>query len=573
MDSNLSIQAGQFSDKGVKPSNEDCCGLVIPKGSPLKLKGIAIVIADGVSSSSAGREASEACVQGFLSDYYSTPDSWSVTTAVQKVLGALNRWLHGKGQFSYGHAHGMLTTLSALVLKSATAHLFHIGDTRIYLFRNKDLELLTRDHQTWESNDKSYLSRAMGADISLDIDYRKVEMQPGDIFLLTTDGVHGFLSHEQLQDLLFENRLDVDLAAKVIVQKAVENNSNDNVTCQVIKIDQLDSRDNDDFYKHLTALPFPPPLDEGMTLDGYTIIKELHASKRTQVYLALDKETNQKVILKTPSVNYEDDPQYIEQFLYEEWACKRIKNRNVAKALNTHRSKQFLYNVSEYVDGVTLRQWMSEHPRAEIKEVREIVKQIANGLRAFHRLEMLHQDLKPENVMLDAQGTVKIIDFGSTKIAGIAEITTPIERLSLLGTQNYTAPEYILGQAGSNRSDIFSLGVISYELLCGKHPYGNGLETIKKAKGMAKLVYTPCHQYNPMVPVWMDKAIEKAVNLNPKHRYALLSEFIHDISFPNLQFSSTHFIPLVDRNPILFWQVLTTILLLANLISLYFLWH
>ena len=108
------ISFKQCNEAGIKEKNDDACGIIVPPEPVLTDKGIAAVIADGVSSSEGGREASEICVQGFLSDYFSTPDSWTAKTSGQRVLGALNRWLHGKGQHVFGHAHGMITTLSAM---------------------------------------------------------------------------------------------------------------------------------------------------------------------------------------------------------------------------------------------------------------------------------------------------------------------------------------------------------------------------------------------------------------------------------------------------------------------------
>ena len=237
------------------------------------------------------------------------------------------------------------------------------------------------------------------------------------------------------------------------------------------------------------------------------------------------------------------------------------------------RPRQFLYYVTEYIDGQTLRDWMNVHSRPDITQVRLIVEQIATGLRAFHRLEMIHQDIKPENIMLDARGMVKIIDFGSTKIAGIAEITSPIQRLNLLGTRNYTAPEYLLGQTGTNRSDIFSLGVITYELLTGKLPYGDALQRELKRVQIEKLVYHPSYHYNAMIPSWLDKTIEKAVKPNPNLRYELLSEFITDISKPNEDFLKEKPVPLMEKNPLKFWQFFSLFLVLLNLLLLYLLYN
>ncbi len=570
MNAKLNVTIGQHSEQGLKDENQDFHGAIIPKPPQLDTKGIAIAIADGVSSSIDGREAAQTAVGSFLSDYYSTPDSWTTKTSVHKILTAINSWLYSKAQHSEHTTRGLLTTFSALVLKSTSGHVFHVGDSRIYRLQGDTLEALTIDHRRWVSEKKNYLNRAVGIDMHLDIDYRQLSLEPGDLFVLTTDGVHDFISDAQIQQVVEENH-DPQRAAERLVQLALDSGSNDNVTAQVVRIDSLPAKDTDTAVKELTQLPFPPPLEPGMLLDGYRIRKEIHASKRTQVYLAEDSETGQRVIIKTPSVNYEDDPAYIEGFVREEWAGKRIDNSRVIKVIEQKRERHFLYYVMEYVDGQTLRQWMDQHPKPDIKDVRLLLEQIATGLRAFHRLEMLHQDLKPENIMLDAQGTVKIIDFGSTKIAGIAEISSPIERLGLLGTKHYTAPEYLLGQPGSNRADIFSLGTIAYELLTGKLPYGNALEHTEGRRAVARLQYHPSYHHNPMIPVWMDGALKKAVHPDPKQRYDTLSEFLHDLSQPNPRFGSEAQIPLIERNPVAFWRGLSLLLGLSNLALLYLL--
>ena len=560
----LTLSAAQLSEAGVKDGNDDSVGIRIPEPPLLTTKGVAAVIADGMSGSEAGREAADACVQGFLNDYFSTPESWTVETSGEKILGALNRWLYSQGHQEYGTPRGMVTTLSVLVIKSTTAYLFHVGDTRIYRLRGDEFERLTRDHRVAVGADKTYLSRAMGIDPHLDIDYRSFAVEVGDLFLLTTDGIHDFVDDVTLKRLLIEHVKSPEQGVQAIVRLAKTNRSDDNLSAQVLRVDALPDQDEHEFYRQLTELPFPPPLAPGMVLDGYEILRELHASNRTQVYLALDTESGDKVVLKTPSVNYEDDPVYIDQFLHEEWAGRRLDNAHILRVLDPHGRRRFLYYVTEYVEGQTLRQWMDDHPHPELAEVRDIVEQIAAGLRAMHRQEMIHQDLKPENIMIDSHGVVKIIDFGSTKIAGIAEITTPLDRDNILGTRNYTAPEYLRGHGGSNRSDIYSLGVIAYEMLCGKLPYRRELTL----RNLNKVQYHPATDCNPEVPVWVDGALRKAVSINPERRHELLSELVHELSRPNPQYLKSGRPPLIERNPVAFWRGAAIFFLLTTIAAL-----
>ncbi|VAW52846.1 Serine/threonine protein kinase [hydrothermal vent metagenome] len=575
--SQLKISLGQYSDKGIKERNEDFYGAYIPEGSTLDNKGIACAIADGMGSCANAQEASEHCVKSFLNDYFSTPETWAVKTSGAKVLTAINNWLLSNG--NKDHANGMVTTFSAIVFKSTTAHIFHIGDSRIYRYRqnnkqnkskNKtsgDLELITTDHRVWISDEKNYLSRAMGIDSHLDIDYKKLAIEQGDVFIMTTDGIHDYLSDLQIKEHLNSSSgiaANINVTADKIVAHALELKSHDNVTCQIIKIDELPAQDANEIYNELTRLPFPPHLGPGMTMDGYEILEEVHASTTSQLYKVRDKESGELFMMKTPSVNYSDDPAYIERFYMEEWAGKRIQSDAILKIIEQTRQRNFLYFVMEYIDGITLKQWAEENPSPNFELVIDIVNKVIKGLRVFHRLEMLHRDLKPENIMITTHGVVKIIDFGSVKIAGIQEISSPVERIELLGTKNYTAPEYLLGMEGSNRSDIYSLGVLVYNLLTGSLPYGDKMSRDLNWRTLNKIKYESSIKHNPMIPLWMDGAIHKAVKKDHRQRYDTFSEFLFDLTHPKESFMG-HAAPLLERNPIALWQIISGVLLLGNI--------
>ncbi len=570
----LKVSLGSHSTKGIKEDNEDYLGAFVPEEPQLTHKGISIAIADGMSGCEDGKQASSCCVAGFLEDYYSTPDSWSVKTSGQKILSATNSWLYSQGLALSNSGKGLVSTLSTLVLKSTTAHIFHIGDSRIYRLRMGNLEQMTRDHRMWVSEEKNYLNRAMGVEPRLEVDYKSFPLQLDDLFLMTTDGLHDFVDDKVFRTYL-KSEDSFEVIAKNLVKLAIDNGSDDNLSCQLVRIENLPRAKDDEILRRHANLPFPPDLDPGMILDGYKIEAELHASKRTQIYRAFDTVNKTQVILKTPSVNYDDDTQFIENFLHEEWAGKRIQHENVLKILDTDRPKTFVYYVTEYLEGQTLREWMDATKKPYIREIRKIVKQIALGLNAFHRMEMIHQELKPENIMFTKEGVVKIIDFGSVKIAGIAEIS-PLEigggEENVLGTLNYTAPEYHLGQRGAVKSDLYSLAVITYEMINGCLPFGKDFPEKPNKINLAKMEYVPSMHVNPMVPIWIDGALKKACSINPLGRYDAISEFIHDLSTPNPKFlRSGEFVPLMERNPLAFWKALTTIMAIGNLVFLFFL--
>jgi serine/threonine protein kinase len=259
---------------------------------------------------------------------------------------------------------------------------------------------------------------------------------------------------------------------------------------------------------------------------------------------------------------------YLERFLMEEWIARRINSPYVLKPCPQTRQRNFLYVATEYVEGQTLAQWMIDHPKPSVELVRSIIDQVGKGLRAFHRLEMLHQDLKPDNVLIDRTGTVKIIDFGSTRVAGIQEKTRLNAPGPMLGAEQYSAPEYFLGHDGSPRADLFSLGVIMYQMLSGGLPYGAQVPKAKTLREQRKLHYRSLLIDRPEIPAWIDETLRKALSPEPGKRYADLSEFTFDLHHPNKAFLNQVRTPLIERNPAVFWQVTSFVLALVVLILL-----
>lgn len=567
----IALSVAQTSTAGIKAINEDAIGIRIPDGNLMTNKGAVAVIADGVSAAEAGKEASETCVRNLLDDYFSTPDSWSVKKSGQQVLTALNRWLYSRGLGLGDERRGYVSTLSAVVFKSRSAHIFHIGDSRIYRLRGGALEQLTRDHSVPVSQSQTYLSRAMGMDIHPDVDYRKLPLEAGDFFLLCTDGLSDFLSDEQLQSAMEGAGSALEDTASDLLQQALKMGSDDNISCQLLRVDALPAQQVDDVVSRLTALPFPPFLVSGMSLDGYRIEKELHASNRSQIYLVRDEDSDQRFCMKTPSVNYEDDAAYIERFVMESWIGSRINSPNVVKVVESPRPKSCLYYLTEYLDGITLAQWIRENPRPPVQEVVYLVDQVARGLRAMHRRETLHQDIKPDNIIVDRHGVARIIDFGSCLAAGLAEIATPIEREIALGTASYSAPEYRVRKRPVPQSDIFSLAVVTFEMLTGELPFGGKLEHCQTPDDFLGTTYIAAYRINPLVPVWIDGALRKSLRYHAEARHQEVSEFVYELQHPNNKYLEREFQPLLQRDPVLRWQIVSGVLAVALGISLFFL--
>lgn len=551
--SSLKVSLAQVSDKGPKPENQDTVGARIPEGSALATKGIALAVADGVSSSNSAQLASQSAVTGFLTDYYATPDTWRTQQSAVTVIQSLNRYLWGQSQNNVLE-EGCLTTFSSIILKGDKCFVFHIGDTRVYRYRANALEQLTQDHTQKIDKKTTYLSRALGADSILEIDMFTEEIQLGDVYVLSSDGIHDTIPYHKLRNLLNLYKDPNEVAEKAL-QLALELGSEDNISIQVIRIDQLGTPSQRDAITVLSKLPFPPVLNEGQSIDQYHVEKIIHESERSQVYLVKDKDAR-TYIMKTPSINYEDDPAYIERFVMELWVGARIQNPHVVRVVQPQQERKFLYYLTEHIAGQTLTQLIKERAPISIPDAVELTESLIKGLRAFHRKDTLHQDIKPDNIIVGVNGPV-IIDFGSCFVAGVHEAGAPFQRDTILGTLSYSAPEYRYGGKISQRSDQFSLAVILYEMLTGHHPYGEKFESAMEIKAFQRLKYIPATKHNPLIPTWLDRALEKALNVQPNARYSALSEFLKDVKRPNPNWVSPKETPLLEKDPLKFWQIST----------------
>ncbi|MEQ1446362.1 bifunctional protein-serine/threonine kinase/phosphatase [Acinetobacter schindleri] len=569
MKKTLKVSIGQYSTAGIKQQNQDFHGVYLPEGHVLKQKGIACVIADGIGSSNVSHLAAETAVGSFLSDYYSTSDAWSTQTSAERVIRATNSWLYAQTQQSQGRFdkdRGYVCTLSALILKQQQAHVFHVGDSRIYRIRDHEIELLTHDHRVWLSSREHYLSRALGADYRIEIDYRNIELKEKDIFLLMTDGVYEFVTDQQLLDLIL---IDADLnqLAKALVEKALEQGSDDNLSFQVIRVEQLPELNQFHIQQNYV---FPQQLSKGEVFEGYVIDKILHQNHRSCLYLAHDTQ-QQPLVIKTLGVDLQQDKNAVEQFQLEDWVSKRLKHDNLMQCYPHNTEKKYLFQCYEYLQGETLAQWLHRQEKPlKLDDILPILQQTALALNAMHRLEMLHQDIRPKNIMVlntESAMKIKLIDYGSTAVRGLVEIN-PKNANRPLGTLAFMAPEYFIDHSPSVHSDQFSLAVMAYYLLTKQLPYGTDLARCNSLKQLKKVQYHSITKYQPDLPIWLDKILGQALSIEPTHRFEALSELIHNLTHPSKELLNSKPPAIIERDPLRFWQMSCAVLGLLFLLSI-----
>ena len=584
----LEVCLGGFSDAGVKAENQDAFASLVPSGAELSAKGVVTVIADGVSSANKAAEAAQLSVTQFINDYYATPQTWSTQKSASKVLASLNQWLYAQSDAESGYTLQWLTTFSALIIKSSTAYIFHVGDTRISQCRQQHIETLTQDHQQKQGPAHSVLTRALGADFRLQVDVQQVAIEVGDIFILSCDGVHDYLSSQQIKNQLATlpktpSSKALERVAKILTELAIAAGSKDNVSCLLVYIGATPNRALVEIERELLNKAIPPPLSIGNKLDEYQICKVIHASIRSHLYLANHPNEPKPCVLKVPSQNFADDTNYLQGFVREAWLGERLTNSHVMKIKRGSEKSKFLYHVCEYIDGQTLSQWMFDNPDPNLGQVRDIVEQIIIALRSFQRLDVVHRDLKPDNIMIDTYGKVFLIDYGTALIASLAENDSVLAETVPQGTLNYIAPETLLSLHADQQSDLFSLGVITYEMLCGQLPYKpmpisvvnahnfNVKHNKKSQYDYSQWKYRSIRQFRTDLPFWLDMVLSKATQADPKLRMQAFSELKADLSKPtDSAFDDYKNQPILQRNPVLFWQGISFLFAMLLLISLSF---
>lgn len=569
-------------------------------------------IADGVSSCQLPKQASEWVIKTLLEQLslhqantfndkavasYSTSNrSERLAQAISHSIRIINDFLYFNddqanralmSQSSYLPVR--LSTLTGLLFTDQVSMLFHTGDSRIYRLRHQALTVLTQDHRHHHGRDKGALSAALGADVTIELQLTEVDVLPDDVFLLMTDGVYEFIGDDELLlltqsamgkllDVHSVSTIELQQLPETLCQVALENGSQDNVSCVLIAVksktlgltNPTDKTANMDSVDNLisianTPLQIPPVLSMGDKLDNFTIDKVIKNTPRSTIYLATDNTAdtgdNQR-ILKVPSAYYDDDEQYLRLFLKEEKIGLSFNHPSLLKFYPKPPNSHYLYHVTEYVQGISLREFIDTQPLLSVSQVFEFVSQIGLALRVLHRNYLLHQDIKPENIMLMPSGHIKLIDFGSVGSMLLKTAHTPPA-----GDLHYVAPEYFSDAPKGVYSDIFSLGVVTYEMLTGKQAFD--MESIATAHTTQKLPFKNVRQWRAELPFWVNDVLIRAMQPDSDRRYQAIGDFLTDLD-PKSHNSSQRNQPLIEKNPVLFWQLVSGVLFMLLVLVLLF---
>lgn len=269
-----------------------------------------------------------------------------------------------------------------------------------------------------------------------------------------------------------------------------------------------------------------PNLAPGDMLDHYRIDAVAAHTQMSTLYRATDVNTGRELAIKLPSPEMESDPVLVERFQREQEIGQQLDHPGIVKTFN-HEQRSRPYMAIEWVEGRLLRAILNDEKKLPIERASTIAHRICDALDYMHKHGIVHRDLKPENIMVDKDDQIKLIDFGIAMKEDARRLTF-VNVSSLLGTPDYISPEQVKGARGDQRSDIYSMGIIFYEMLTGRVPFV-GANPLAVMNERVLNDVKPARDLNPEISPELEEILYRALEREPRHRYATASEMMWDL--------------------------------------------
>ncbi|MFI5337598.1 MAG: bifunctional protein-serine/threonine kinase/phosphatase [Opitutales bacterium] len=536
----MNLQHAQYTTAGpVREINEDSLASWPPEGDKrLMSVGFASILADGVGGESRGEVASQLAVGTAVAALEKAQPYPVIPELLRTIFDDASRAIYDTAMGSLEQG-SMSTTLVVSLWREDSLHVAHVGDTRVYLVRGGKIRQLTTDHsyitpsvkfrlthehKAMTDPRRSMLTRSVGHDPIVKFDLTRTELARGDIVVQCTDGLYGFVTAEEICDIVLH--FSPEEACRYLASLAEKRQLDDNLSVQVTKVQELDPiafRQGVPVYRKNGTASMSADLEPGQVLDERFEITELISrSGMACIYKGRDLRSGQTVALKVPLMQFESDVATFTRFQREEEIGRQLNHPYILKIFPVERAKSRPYLAMEFLEGQTLDRVMETTRPLPEREAAKITICICEALEHMHQRAIVHRDLKPQNIMVCADGSIRILDFGIAKASRLRRLTftgfSP-----MMGTPDYMAPEQVNGRRGDQRTDIYSLGAMLYEMTTGKVPFEGESPYVTMNMRTTGDPVAP-RKINDKITLAMEEIILHALARFPEERYATAAE-------------------------------------------------
>jgi serine/threonine-protein kinase len=545
----MELTYAELSSPGpVRENNEDFVGFWQPQTLEEKRSlGAVAVLADGVGGLHHGEVASRLAVETAIEVFRQAPDGKTPQQLLTQMFNAANLAVYDKSMENHGK-HRMATTLCIAVFRNNEIVVGNVGDSRVYLVHKGEIRQLSTDHSyvgmqqkfgliseqdAKTSDHRNVLTRSVGQDPMIRVDVEEANAFKGDRVVLCSDGLYAHVADREIADIV--SRLSPAQACRQLVALAEQRGTDDNLSVQVLQINEVEELS---YYRGAPTYHKPPDLKTGYELqpgqtldDRFFIVETISRSGMATIFKATDLKTKETVAVKVPFMEFESDPGFYARFEREEEIGLRLDHPAILRFIPVEERTR-PYIVTEYLRGYTLAHLLNSVRPMPEKDALRLASRICEALSYMHEHGVVHRDLKPQNIMICYDGTIRIMDFGIAKAEEGRRITftgfTPA-----VGTPDYMAPEQVKGKRGDERTDIYSLGAMLYEMVVGVTPFTGENENLFVIMN-ARVTGDPeaPRKRNQNVSPQLEEIILHAMERDPKRRYATATEMKEELDNP-----------------------------------------
>ncbi len=512
----LLLDTGQSTLLRRHDSDLEACFIELPRAErdPLAI----LALADGLPGRPDPERAGDVAIHTLLQGWRAAPETWGPAKLLQECFAAANQCLLTT------NSHALAASLSALVFRGRQWLIGHAGDTRVWLFRDQQIKLMTRDHRLPSFQPTPQFSKAVGLGTGLEADISTGELHEGDIFVLTSSGVHEAIDSATIMSSLMGDQTSQQMA-ETLTRRAQAASKAANLIACVTRVERLPAKSTALADEQLPTLAMISPPVIGDSVDGWRIEELVQKSGRFRLYRAAGAGGG-NVLLKFPNPRFGDDAAFVDEFLREEWIARRLDDPHIARALPLVKGQRSaLYTVLAHVSGENLSDRIKRKRRLRADEALPLAKQLLEILELLRHAGVVHPDLRPKNLVYDRENSrLVLLNVGASMLHHRREAENSTQASS--SALSYLAPELLEGRDAGERSDVYTAGAVLYRIVTGKYPYG-------KIKSLNHAVFgalDPAVCTKAGVPSWLCDILRRACAFDPHARYANTATFLRALT-------------------------------------------